>query len=378
MDLKTTISLPPSVVPFLRWRFWLVAGLLALASVMFLETGSSAPLHPAQWLFCLAVSFVVVVTVAWEWKAFGNPRVLANAVLHVLLFVSLACMLLRLRGHVGEKDWSVLGGIAAVLDWTNQAVGLFPPVLFELLRSPGVALLFFGVCLALCFRPSWALGVLVSVFILGLSLSLLSDDFGARSWFFGGLACFALSLWLQYAPPDHRNFWEHVRARWIGDDHVRGDLELKQRVLQLMVIECRPLTEGECLGRVARALGKSPHDEAAKACTSRIVAQLVREDGVCELVHGAAGPMLGLGTGIGDSTPDIFSRVAVVPKLAVAGLIALVWIISPIDLIPDSTPFIGTLDDVAVGLVVVGMAVRSFRRKKFFSDGPRSVSLFKL
>lgn len=377
MNLKATHSLSPHFASFLRWQFWIIAGLLVLASLMFLETGSTAPMQPAQWLFCLSVSFVVTATIAWEWKAFGNPRILTNAVLHVLIFAAIACMLLRLRGHVGERDLSLLGLVAGALDWANKALGFFPPVLFELLRSPAVALLFLGVCLALCLRPTWALGVLASVFILGLALSLLSDGFGARGWFFGGLACFAVALRLQYAPPDHRSFWEHVRQKWGRDAHVRGDLELKQRLLHLMLIEGRPLTEAECLGRVARALGNSPHDEAARACTARVVGQLVREDGLCQLVHGASGPMLGIGDGIGDSTPDVFSRIAMVPKLAVAGLIALVWILSPIDLIPDATPVVGALDDVAAGLVVAGMALRSRSRRKFLNDGPRPSSLFK-
>lgn len=377
MNLKATISLPPAVASFLHWRFWLAAGLLVLASCMFFETGSTAKVQPAQWLFCLALSFVVTATVAWEWKAFGNPSVLANAVLHVLVFAALACMLLRLRGHVGEQDWSLLGMVADALDWANKALGFFPPVLFELLRSPAVALLFLGVCLALCLRPAWALGVLASVFVVGLSLSLLNDGFGARGWFVGGLACFALSLRLQYAPPDHRNFWEQVRHKWSGDTHVRGDLELKQRLLQLMVAEARPLTESECLGRVARALGKSTHDDESKACTVRVIGQLVRQDGLCQLVHGASGPTLGLGAGMNDSPPDVFSRIAMVPKLAVAGLIALVWIISPIDLIPDTTPVVGALDDVVAGMVVAGMAWRSRSRSKFLSDANRPDSLLK-
>ncbi len=366
------------VASFLRWRFWFAAALLVMASFMFLETGSTAPLQPAQWLFCLFVSFVVTATVAWEWKAFGNPRVPSNFVLHLLFFTALTCMLLRLRGHVSEHDWSLLELVAGALDWANKALGFFPPALFELLRSPAVALLFLGVCLALCLRPTWALGVLASVFILGLALSLLSDGFGARGWFFGGLACFALSLRMQYAPPDHRDFWEQVKQKWSGDEHVRGDLELKQRVLQLMTLEGRPLTEAQCLGRVARALGKSPHDEEARVCTHRIVGQLVREDGLCQLVHGASGRLLMIENGIGDSAPDIFSRIAIVPKLAVAGFIALVWILSPIDLIPDATPVVGTLDDVAAGLVVVGMAFRSRSRKRPFSDTSQSASLFKL
>lgn len=151
MDLNTTSSLSPSVASFLRWRFWFAAGLLVLASFMFFETGSAAPMQPAKWLFCLSVSFVVTATIAWEWKAFGNPRILSNTVLHALLFAALACMLLRLRGHVGERDWSLLGLVAGALDWANKVLGFFPPVLFELLRSPAVALLFLGVCLALCF-----------------------------------------------------------------------------------------------------------------------------------------------------------------------------------------------------------------------------------
>ena len=50
--------------------------------------------------------------------------------------------------------------------------------------------------------------------------------------------------------------------------------------------------------------------------------------------------------------------VAEVPRLLFALCFALLWIISPVDLIPDAIPFVGTLDDAAVAI----LAALSFRR----------------
>ena len=53
--------------------------------------------------------------------------------------------------------------------------------------------------------------------------------------------------------------------------------------------------------------------------------------------------------------------VAEVPRLLFALFFALLWIVSPVDLIPDAIPFFGTLDDAAVAILAALSCGRTLR-----------------
>ena len=56
------------------------------------------------------------------------------------------------------------------------------------------------------------------------------------------------------------------------------------------------------------------------------------------------------------------------PKLAV--LVAGLWVLSPIDLIPEFLPVIGPLDDVVVVALALRYAARQVRREVLFAAWP--------
>ena len=56
-----------------------------------------------------------------------------------------------------------------------------------------------------------------------------------------------------------------------------------------------------------------------------------------------------------------FVRAAEVPRLLFALFFALLWIVSPVDLIPDAIPFFGTLDDAAVAILAALSCGRTLR-----------------
>ena len=58
------------------------------------------------------------------------------------------------------------------------------------------------------------------------------------------------------------------------------------------------------------------------------------------------------------------------PRVKVALAVAAVWVISPIDLIPEFVPVIGPLDDVLVVVLVLRYAARSVPPSVLFEAWP--------
>ena len=66
---------------------------------------------------------------------------------------------------------------------------------------------------------------------------------------------------------------------------------------------------------------------------------------------------------------SLFDEIAIwIRKIIITG-IAIIWLISPIDLFPDSIPVLGAIDDALIALVGAGQWVGTIKRRKI--PGPK-------
>ena len=71
------------------------------------------------------------------------------------------------------------------------------------------------------------------------------------------------------------------------------------------------------------------------------------------------------------STARTLRRDPAVPRRAkVALLVAVVWVVSPIDLLPEFLPVIGPLDDVVAVILLLRYAARSIPRERLLDAWP--------
>ncbi len=337
-----------------HWRFPVALGLHALACVLLAETGARAPFAWSQFLFSALIAFVIVTTLCWQWRLFGDPRRPANALLHVAFFFSAMFFVNRLfqrSDHASATDRAADLAEGAV----RTLVGWIPPVVFDVLHSPGAAVLFLGVALALSLRRRPAIGLLAFVLLLAVVLSVTGPDFGDVGWFVAGLLALGGALLLQRDDPVRRRFWTLVTRRFRGDPALRADLELKTRLLMRLEELRRPVTERECMGVVSRALGMEASSPQTATIARRIVQALVEQDHLAVIIQNQSGSGLALNAEVFiEASDDAFAYVAAVPKALVVLFIALLWVISPVDALPDFMPVLGVLDDVVVGVLGVG------------------------
>jgi hypothetical protein len=335
----------------LGWHF--------VACLFFAETGLAGRFVPAQALAAVAIAFVVATTLCWQWRLFGDPRRPLDLAGHLAFFASLFFLVSRL--YVKNPASATL--LDRLSDFARSGAGWLggiPPQIFDAISSPGVALLFLAVCLALALPRALALGALGGIFALTLALTVTAPAFTAPGTLLCGVLALGAALCLQHDDAGERAYWTRFLALCEHDPAVRGDLELKMRLLRRLRDEGRPLTEGECLGTVATALACEPEDVRARTALARVASQLVRRDALGALYDGPDGKALALRPN--PRPPDAFAHLANFPKLVVIALLAVVWILSPIDLIPDSTPLVGNLDDIAVALLSSVIAWRNLRR----------------
>jgi hypothetical protein len=335
---------------FAHWRFGAVLLLHVLASLLFLETGALGPVEIPLGFVALAISFVIVATVAWQWKSLGDPRELHNFLGHLLLVASVFFLIVRLHSPITPTP-TVMSAIASSAKWAAGVVGFFPPALFDSLASPATAVFFVLTCFALSLQRHFAIGLFVVLAIAALALAARQPNFGSMPTFLGGLASLAVAIGLQFNHAEERQFWRRVYDRVDEEKALRGDLELKYRVLKRLLREGRPITEQECLATIERALDRTDADPALQETSVRVVRQMVRADGIVHVEDSSRGRVLVLNPDLYQTPTDLFSMIAVVPRTICVCAVAVLWVLSPIDIVPDSLPVAGVLDDAMVTIL---------------------------
>ena len=325
-----------------------------------------------QGIFVGILAIFLVAGFCWEIYLLGRP-VGINLILHGLLIVPVALLIGRIAGlsPAPESSYGLLGQLKDYVTSLKDIAGfgsILPVWIQDIFRSPGILLLIFFTSIAFTQKKAGRRFALVTVAFLIPALQTLSHN--PRPSFLFGLGFIALlaGIALQYSKYGDIIGQQNVLNRLSAVDD-RLELKCSLRIAK-RAVEDGFITEDGVLAVIQREYSKQfdPDPLVVRGIAQAISHRLVREHRILELRGDERGFFLIPYEAL-FKIESLFDEISVwIRKIIITG-IAIIWLISPIDLFPDSIPFLGAIDDALIALVGAGQWVGTIKRRKI--PGPK-------
>lgn len=351
-------------------KFWLTLFCYAATLPLFMQGGLTWDNFHLFMPAC--ISFIVVTTLAWDYRIVGNPKDLHCLALHFAFFVSLIFLLNRLMTLADfaplTANPAAIQGI--VMGWMPSMPflgGIFAIFDFAL-KWLGFALILFMVSGAIMFPPRTATALL---FIFGVLVVLLSvgRNFNASAWpLFLGMGLQFAAFLLQRVDQRKSRFWNQVAER-LSRSGSRSGMDMKIKIAILRELNAQhSLGANQIRGLVAGQLDQPSNTPALVPVCDRITDQLVNHDHLAESRDGLHGWRCVLA--LPEDEPDFFTTCARTVRVLLTLGFCVIYILSPIDFIPDATPVFGVVDDLVLGTVGLLSSLRTVYGPARPSDWP--------
>ncbi len=328
-----------------------------------------------QGIFVGILAILLVAGFCWEVYLLGRPAGI-NLVLHCLLIVPVALLIGRIAGLplAPESSYGLLGRLKDYVVTLKDAAGIgsiLPVWLQDIFRNPGILLLIFFIAIAFTQKKAGRRFALVVVAFLVPVMQILSHEPRPTLIFGLGTVAMLVGIVLQFSKYGDIVGQQNVLNRLHAvDDRLEYKCSLR---IAKRTMEDGFITEDGVLAVVQREYGKQNELDsslAIRGIAQAISHRLVREHRILELYGDERGFFLIPCTSI-LKVDSLFGEIAVwMRKIIITG-IAVIWLISPIDLIPDSIPGLGAVDDVLISLVGAAQWLDPIKRRK--PPGPRGL-----
>jgi hypothetical protein len=320
-----------------------------------------------QGIFVGILAFLIVTGFCWESYLLGRPGGI-NLILQFLLIIPLALFIGRIAGlpPASETAYGFLGQLKEYVLNLKDEMGfgsLVPQWIQDVFRNPGILLLIFFTAIAFTQQKSSRRFALIVVAFLIPLVQTLSHDPKPSIPF--GLGCLAMIIGIALQNSRYGNIvtQQNILNRLHAVDD-RSEFKCSLRISK-RAAEDGFITEDGVLAIVNREYGKATHLDplTVRAIAQAMSYRLVREHRILELHGDERGFFLIPYAGI-FRIDSIFDEIAVwIRKIILTGLV-IIWLISPIDLFPDSIPILGALDDALITLIGAGQWLDTIRRRR--------------
>jgi hypothetical protein len=325
-----------------------------------------------QGIFVGILAILLVAGFCWEIYLLGRPAGI-NLVLHCLLVLPVALLIGRIAGlpTAPEASYGLLGTLKDYVVSLRDASGLgsiIPLWIQDVFRSPGILLLIFFTSIAFTQKKANRRFALVAVAFLIPALQTLSHDPRPSLAFGLGFIALLAGIVMQFNKYGDIVGQQNILRRLHAvDDRLEYKCSLR---IAKRTVEDGFITEDGVLALVQREYGrqKALDSLSVRGIAQAISHRLVREHRILELYGDERGFFLIPCSDI-LTVESLFDEIAVwLRKIIITG-IAVIWLISPIDLFPDSIPVLGAVDDVLISLVGAAQWLDTIKRRKI--PGPK-------
>ncbi|MEJ2726908.1 MAG: YkvA family protein [Deltaproteobacteria bacterium] len=321
-----------------------------------------------QGIFVGILAFLIVAGFCWESYLLGRPGGI-NLVLQFLLIIPLALFIGRIAGlpPAPEASYGFLGQLKGYVSHLKDEIGfgsIVPLWIQDVFRNPGILLLIFFTSIAFTQQKSSRRFALIVVAFLIPSMQAVSHDPRPSIQF--GIGCLAMitGIVLEYSRYGYIVGQQNILKRLHAVDD-RSELICSLRISN-RAAEDGYITEDGVLAVVHREYGKTLDLDqlTVRGIAQALSYRLVREHRVLELHGDERGFFLVPYPNI-FKIDSVFDEIAVwIRKIILTGLVV-IWLISPIDLFPDSIPILGALDDALIALIGAGQWLDTLRRRPY-------------
>jgi hypothetical protein len=320
-----------------------------------------------QGIFVGILAVLLVAGFCWEIYLLGCPGGI-NLVLHCLLILPVALLIGRIAGLPPEPEvsYGLLGQFKEYVGHLKDISGIesvLPFWIQDIFRNPSILLLIFFISVAFTQKKSARRFALVVVAFLIPAMQTLTHDPKPAIVFGLGFAAMLAGIGLQFSKYGDIIWQQNVLSRLAAVDD-RLELKCSLRIAK-RTMEDGFITEDGVLAIVQREYSRqfNPDPLAVRGIAQAISHRLVREHRILELRGDERGFFLIPYEAL-FKIESLFDEISVwIRKIIITG-IAIIWLISPIDLFPDSIPFLGAIDDALIALVGAGQWVGTIKRRK--------------
>ena len=310
-----------------------------------------------QGIVTVFFAFVVTAALNWELLLFGRASG-GNLLLQVMQIPPLTLLLARLiafpsKPVVSSSFFEELKQFARTAD--KKALDIFgaiPDWLRDLFSNWRISLCFILVLMILsCRNLRVKIASLISLLVIFLA-SLLEDKGWFSSYLVAGALLLALGYMFQFCRYDRVVFFENAVRRIARTGTCDSLLASVMLSVLSDFYESGRVSRQQLLQRVQSvyAQDQALNGGDLQLIAGEIVRKMVYEFNLAEVHSNADGEFLAPQPGL-FRYDNLLGMIAVVPRVMLTFVFCMLWILFPIDLIPDGIPFFGVLDDMTVTLI---------------------------
>lgn len=334
---------------------WMLTACLYLASFFLFMRDQWYGTDYFEWhqgAIVLVLSFCTIASISWESLLLGPVRGV-NLILHLLLMAPFSLFLGGIIGRPTPRDGG--GWVSETISFLTKSTGiakiydLIPGWLQDLFSQPSLLIIIALLALALNCRSIKAkIGLLATLFIVPLASIFYPDSQHSAGWFLSGTVAMCIGIAMQFFRYDKAYNEEKILSR-LARQNISDEKEWETTLRIMKSAHDNGFITMDNILSISRRI----YPESGKNATIVLCKTLVDEHRLLE-TRGSIRDMYFIPSQPIGEDENLLADIAVWPRRLVLSAIAVLWVLSPIDAVPDAIPLLGALDDATILLLAAG------------------------